>query len=201
MKDSATNITLGIGWVVTALTLSTTCFLTVNAVLAYVRGDERSIALDRANEDPIVPAVLASRSLVPAAEPEPAISVTKAGVSDSTQRRVSAVMTRRPAYIPEPRQESSISIEPVVVPSPEAASTGATAESPPPRQEQARVPELQPTMEAGAVASANAGQAQCGEASLAGAFCREAVRWNTCHPEGWNKSPECAVQQFDVFMQ
>jgi hypothetical protein len=38
-------------------------------------------------------------------------------------------------------------------------------------------------------------QAACANAGwVRGAFCREAARWSHCHPDKWDKAPECMVQ-------
>ena len=201
MKDSATNITLAVGCVVTALTLGTTCFLTVNAVLAYVRGDTHSIVRDERNEEPIVPAVFASRNLAAAALPDTPYSVVRANLNDSAPHRTTGMMKPTAAYGLAPRQVPSSPTEAPSTSNPEPASVGATAESPPLRQEQARIPDEQVAREEVAVVMSSTALAQCGEGSLGSAICRETARWSICHPESWNKTPECTVQQFEVFMQ
>jgi hypothetical protein len=41
-------------------------------------------------------------------------------------------------------------------------------------------------------------QAQCSQEGFWNReICKEEVRWNHCHPDKWNKVPECAVQKFD----
>lgn len=197
MKDSATNITLGIGCVVTAITLSTTCFLTVNAVLAYVGGDQPRVSWDEATAEPIVPAVLPSRKLAAAELPDTVTAAIKRGASDSTPRRASAVMAPRTGYTLEPRQERSSPAQAVLT-STAASSSFASSELSPGRQDQPRPADEEPIAEASAVAITSAELQRCGEGSFAGAICREAVRWNACHPDGWNKTPECVVEQFDV---
>jgi hypothetical protein len=200
MKDSATNITLGIGCVITALTLSTTCFLTVNAVLAYVGGDQSGVSWGEANAEPIVSAALSSRKPAAVALPETVTAVAKPEVSDSG-RPVSRVIPPSTAFIPEPRQESAPPAESAFVWIADSTSSVATPELPARRQDPPRVADVEATTEVSAVALTSVELQRCGDDSFAGAICREAVRWNSCHPDGWNKTPECAVQQFEVFMQ
>jgi hypothetical protein len=200
MKDSVTKITLGIGCVVTGLTLTTTCFLTVDAFLTYVKGDQSAAFVGEANAEPIVPRVIASRQVAADAIPDRTGAVSNSSTIVVARRPVSPERPK-PPYVPELRQESATRAEPLVPLTPDPVSTGATVEPGAGRQDQAMAANGQQIAADISTATSTAEPARCDEGSLAGAICREAVRWNTCHPDGWNKTPECVVQQFDVWMQ
>jgi hypothetical protein len=97
--------------------------------------------------------------------------------------------------------QPAASTEPVWAPIPAAGSSGLVVEPASIRQDHATIADERKSAEESAVAFAGLEQQRCGEGSLASAICREVMRWKTCHPDGWNETPDCAVQQFEVFAQ
>jgi hypothetical protein len=75
---------------------------------------------------------------------------------------------------------------------------GATVVSSPLSEERRTIPDEGLALAETGVAHIRTEQAQCSQEGFwRREICKEAARWNHCHPDKWNKVPECVVQEFD----
>jgi hypothetical protein len=107
---------------------------------------------------------------------------------------VTVVPPIRKPEIPRPKREKPRAAEQRST----ELATGATVVPAPVRDERRRIPGERQVIAKSGIARFRSEQNRCGQEGFwRREICKEAARWNHCHPDKWDKVPECVVQKFD----
>jgi hypothetical protein len=197
VREPRIAITLMTAVIVTAIIWITTFIATVSSAAAYLvqvtatpAADEPFQPLAAAPSFP--PMALATSASHRRDFPPDEVVQTTAGTEQSP-----AIEAARIA--PPLMKVSPQALVPVSGPAPQNVEVRTeTATVPPMRlaQDQSAGAEQASTSETGATGDVAGNRCADG---FWGGLCRERMRWNTCHPDKWDVTPECAVQKFNSY--
>jgi hypothetical protein len=197
VREPRIAITLMTAVIVTAIIWLTTFIATVSSAAAYLVQVTASPTADEPFQPlSAAPSLAAPAVTTTASRPKnfPTDELLQSGI-DTQQSAVIQVLRIAP---PAPKL-SSQTLAAVSTPAPQNVEVRTeTATVPPVRLAQDLSAAIAQASIAETAASAEGEDKRCPD-GFWGGLCRERMRWNNCHPDKWDVTPECTVQKFNSY--